>query len=198
MSQQTEGIATARQLETPAARALADLAAIFDDLQFTLTCCERLLAELTGNQRDAVTLETLWVGALCSYARCFRAGERGMGLTDSDLEATGLKGDVSQWHALLLKLRDHYVDGAANPRETFSVGVSQASTGAAAGIAITSVITAQVDETTVQQTGRLAFELRRLLDERIKERQEKVFAGASEMSAKALSKLPEIEVVPGG
>lgn len=51
-----------------------------------------------------------------------------------------------------------------------------------------------VDEVTVRQTGRLAFELSRLLDERIKAHQKKVFAGVEEMSAEQLSALPAIEV----
>lgn len=197
MSKQTDGSApltSARQLQTPAALALADLTAIFDDLQFVLKCCERLISELARRQHDDVLLESLWVAALSSYARCFRTGERGMGLSGSDLTATGLKGDVEEWHQLLLKLRDFYVDERANPRETFSVGVSQATTGEPAGIVITSVVQARVDETTVQQTGRLAFELSRVLDDRIKKQQETVFTAVQAMSTKSLGALPTIEV----
>ena len=198
MSKQTDGSApltSARQLQTPAALALADLTAIFDDLQFVLKCCERLISELGRRQHDEVLLESLWVSALSSYARCFRTGKRGMNLSASDLTATGLKGDVQEWHKLLLKLRDYYVDERANPRETFSVGVSQATTGEPAGIVITSVVQARVDETTVQQTGRLAFELSQVLDDRIKKQQETVFTAAQAMSPKSLGALPTIEVV---
>jgi hypothetical protein len=186
---------SARQLQTPAALALADLTAIFDDLQFVLKCCERLITELARPQRDDVVLEALWVCALSSYARCFRAGKRGMSLSDSDLTATGLKGDIKEWHSLLMKLRDFYLDKQVNPRETFSVGVSQASTGEPEGIVITSVVQARVDETTVQQTGRLAFELSRVLDDRIKEQQTTVFTAVQAMSTTALGALPAIEVV---
>lgn len=97
---------SARQLRTPSALALADLAAIFDDLQFTLRCCERLLTELERDGLDAVLVESLWVSALNSYARCFRPGERGMGLTEKDLEATGVQGEVVEWHGLLGRIRD--------------------------------------------------------------------------------------------
>jgi hypothetical protein len=198
MSQLTQGAAppeTARHLRTPAAFALADMAAIFDDLQFVLRCCEQLLVELGRDEdRDDVVLESLWVSALSSYARCFRPGERGMGLSDADLAATGLKGDVAQWHSLLGKLRDFYVDGPVNPRETFSVGASQAPTGDAEGIVITSASRPQVDETTVRQTGRLAFELSRVLDDRIKLHQKTVFAAAQEMPPEALNSLTAIEV----
>ena len=198
MAQQTEGASppTARQLRTPAALALADLAAIFDDLQFVLQCCERLMAELGRKKRDAVLTEALWVAALSSYMRCFRTGDRGMSLTKDDLSATNLKGKVLEWHKLLGKLRDFYVEGVTNPREMFSAGVAQSTEGAAQGIVITSVPQPNLDETTVQQTGRLAFELSRVVDERIKEQQQKVFQAAEKMSVASLNQLPAIEVSP--
>jgi len=198
MSQQTAPPSAARQLTTPAALALADLTAIFDDLQFVLKCCERLITELRRDERDDVIVESLWVATLVSYARCFRPGERGMGLAESDLAATGLKGEVTEWHALLGTLRDYYVQGTANPRESFSVGVAQAAAGTADGIVITSAIQPQVDDTTVAQTGRLAFELSRVLDDRIKEQQQAVFAAAQQMTAKSLAALPTIEVTAAG
>jgi len=197
MSQQTAPPSAARQLTTPAALALADLTAIFDDLQFVLKCCERLITELRRDERDDVIVESLWVATLVSYARCFRPGERGMGLAESDLAATGLKGEVTEWHALLGTLRDYYVQGTANPRESFSVGVAQAAAGTADGIVITSAVQPQVDDTTVAQTGRLAFELSRVLDDRIKEQQQTVFAAAQQLTAKSLAALPTIEVTTG-
>ncbi|HEV7974441.1 hypothetical protein [Amycolatopsis sp.] len=201
MSQQTQGAAppsSARELRSPAALALADLAAIFDDLQFVLRCCERLITELerdsASSEQDDLVIESLWVAALTSYARCFRPGERGMGLAVTDLSATGLKGDVVEWHSLLGKLRNFYVDSNANPRELFSVGVSQSDSGTADGIVITSIVQPQVDETTVRQTGRLAFELSRLVDDRIKTQQKTVFTAAQALSPDNLNELPPIAV----
>ncbi len=196
MAQQTDGAvpSSARQLRIPAALALADLAAIFDDLQFVLQCCERLIAELGRKERDEVLTESLWVAALSAYMRCFHAGERGMSLTEDDLTSTQLKGKVLEWHRLLKKLRDFYVEGAANPREMFSAGVAQSADGAAQGIVITSVPQPHLDEATVQQTGRLAFELSRLVDERIKDQQQKVFQAAEKMSVASLNQLPTIAV----
>ena len=199
MSEETQAVAapsSARQLETPAALALADIVAIFDDLQFALKCCERLLMELARGpaQQDAVLIESLWVSALNSYARCFRPGERGMGLTEKDLEATGVEGEVLEWHQLLGRIRDFSIDGPVNPREAYSVGVSQGSTGRPEGIVITSVVRPLVDDVTVRQTGRLAFELSRVLDERIKQHQQKVFAAVEQMPVETLSSLPAIEV----
>ena len=45
--------AEVRQIETPAALALADLAGVFEGLQTVLRCCERLMAALasTGPER---------------------------------------------------------------------------------------------------------------------------------------------------
>ena len=136
----------ARELTSTGARRLADLAAVFDDLQFVLGCCERLLRELArGDEQDPVVTEALWSAALNAYARCFRAGDRDAGLTVEDLTATGLQGDLVPWHEMLGKLRNFLVAKAANPRETFSVGVSLPDGGAAEGIVVTSVPQPQVD-----------------------------------------------------
>ncbi|HEX3782265.1 MAG TPA: hypothetical protein VHX38_21590 [Pseudonocardiaceae bacterium] len=190
---------TARQLRGKDARALADLAAIFDDLQFVLGCCERLLGELArGEQQDNLVLESLWVAALNSYARCFRSREHGTSLSVTDLGETGLTGDVVQWHQLLGRLRTFLLDGAANPREEFFVGVSQSAEGSSnesvEGVVITSVTRPQVDETTIRQTGRLALELSTLVDTRMKTLQESVFKAAREMTAVEFAKLEPIEI----
>lgn len=194
MTPSTTTPSSARQLATPGALGLADLVAIFDDLQFTLKCCERLVAELAHPRVDAVLVEALWVSALNAYARCFRTGDRGMGLTAADIEATEVPGEVAEWHALLGRIRDFSIDGPVNPRETYSVGVSQSEAGEASGVVITSAVRPLVDDVTVRQTGRLAFELSRLVDERIKEHQAKVFEAASKLTPAQLAALPAIEV----
>ena len=194
MTPSTTTPTSARQLTTPGALGLADLVAIFDDLQFTLKCCERLVAELAHPRVDAVLVEALWVSALNSYARCFRTGDRGMGLTVEDVKATEVPGEVAEWHALLGRIRDFSIDGPVNPRETYSVGVSQSPAGEASGVVITSAVRPLVDDVTVRQTGRLAFELSRLVDERIKEHQGKVFEAASKLTSAQLAALPAIEV----
>jgi hypothetical protein len=194
MSHSTTAPSSARLLTTPGALGLADLVAIFDDLQFTLQCCERLVAELAHPRPNPVLIESLWVSALNSYARCFRPGARGMGLTVADVRATEVPGEVAEWHELLGRIRDLSLDGPVNPRETYSVGISQTEGGEAAGIVITSAVRPLVDDVTVRQTGRLAFELSRLVDERIKDHQQKVFDAAARMTAQELTALPAIEV----
>lgn len=165
-----------RQLQSPSALALAGLCATFEDLQTVLRCCERLVTELSGDTGgDEVVVEAAWTTALLSYGRCFRQRKTNAALTQADVTATCQGSTVEEWHQLLLRLREHYSDASANPRERFSVGVAQDSLGAASGIAITSSRQPLVDELTVRQTGAFAFALSTLVNERITAQQEKVF-----------------------
>ena len=191
---------TVRRIGSPAAAALADLAAIFDDLQTVLLACEHLVNQLrpgVGKQLDEVVVESLWTTALISYSRCFAGGERGMGLTEDDVEGLELKGEKLAWHRMLRRLKKHFADPAANPRETFTVGVAVVD-GAPAGVAITSARQDLVDEQTVRQTGALAFALSKLVDGRIAEHQATVLEGAQALSTKELETLDEIEVTGDG
>jgi len=192
--------AVVRRLTTPEALELAGLAARFDDLQTVLRCCERLVAELAadGGDPDDLALETFWTTAVVSYARCFSTGTTTTGLTTEDVTATGLPGDVLDWHRVLLQLRDHYADPAVNPRETFSVGASQDAAGEAAGIAVTSGRQPSVDEVTVRQTGAIAYALSGLVDRRIAEQQQVVFASLSAMTKGELDELELVEVADAG
>lgn len=188
--------AAVRRLDSTAATAMADLAAIFEDLQTTLRCCERLVSELASGEAepDDLTLEAFWTTAVLSYARCFSHREGGTNLTPDDVTATGLAGDVLGWHKVLLQLRGHYADPAVNPRETFSVGVSQDADGKANGVAVTSARQPAVDDLTVRQTGAIAFELTRIVDRRIVEHQEAVFAELGTMTKGELDRLQLVEV----
>ncbi len=183
-----------RRLDTLAALALSDLAATFEDLQTVLRCCERLVAELGTREPDDLSLEALWTTAVLSYARCFSTGARGTGLAADDITATGLAGDVLGWHQVLQQMRGHYADPARNPRETFSVGVSQDAAGEANGIAVTSARQPPVDDLTVRQTGAIAFELSRIVDGRIAEQQKVVFGALASMTKADLEKLPLLDV----
>jgi hypothetical protein len=185
----------ARELTSPAARRLADLAAVFDDLQFVLGCCARLLGELDrADQQDPVVVEALWAAALNAYARCFRPGEHDARLTVDDLAATGLEGDLVPWHETLGKLRNFLVAKAANPREAFSVGVSLAAGGPVEGIVVTSLPHPRVDDATVRQTGRIAVELGKLVDRRIQDQQKAVFAEVRDLPAERLNQLEPLAV----
>lgn len=183
-----------RLLTTEDAQALAALAAAFDDLQMVLRCCERLVAELTAGQ-DPVVLEGVWTTAVLSYTRCF-AGPDGVRLTEDDVTSVELKGDLLGWHRVLGKLREHYADPARNPREQFAVGAALGADGRPGGVAITSTPTAPLDDVTVRQTGALAYELSKLVDQRIADRQRQVHEAASALSDADLLALPVIEVAP--
>jgi hypothetical protein len=186
---------TVRLLETPAARALADLASMADDLQVVLRCCERLVAELGADQPDDLVVEALWTTALLSYERCFHDAGRGMVLTGDDVMDTSLQGDVVGWHEVLRQLRKHYAEPVANPRERFSVGVAQDASGAASGVAITSARQPMLDDVTVRQTGALAYELTRVVERRMGEQQERVLAAAKGMATQELNALPLVDVM---
>ena len=182
---------TVRQLGTPAASALADLASTFEELQTVLGCCERLIAQPPP---DELVAEALWTTALLSYARCFAPGARGVGLTVEDVTNTKLEGALEDWHGLLLRMRDHYADPTVDPRERFTVGVSRNSDGTPAGIAVTGLRQPLPDDVTVRQTGALAYALLHLVDERIGAQQRRVFAAAGAMSQAELDRLPEVDV----
>ncbi len=184
---------TVRRVGSPAAGALADLAAIFEDLQTVLLSCERLVAELSRGEPDPVVVEALWTTALLSYARCFAPGDRGMGLTEDDVTAIELQGEVLAWHRMLRQLRKHVADPGVNPREAFTVGVA-VDGGRPVGVAITSTRQAMVDQQTVRQTGALAYALHQRVDQRIAEHQETVLRGAEALSAAELATLDEIEI----
>jgi hypothetical protein len=181
-----------RRLRSPAALAMADLAALFEDLQTVLRCCERLVQELSAarGEPDDLALEAYWTTAVLSYARCFAPGERGTGLTEADITATGLAGDVLGWHRVLLGLRERYADPAVNPRESFSVGAAQDSTGHAEGIAVSSSRQPALDEVSVRQTGAIAYALSTVVDERLAAQQGVVFTAVAAMARPALDKLP--------
>jgi hypothetical protein len=151
-----------RRLDDSEALALAGVVEVFDDLQTVLRCCERLVVELAGRddqggpaESDAVVIEAIWTTALLSYARCFGPDGAGGKLSEDDVATTHSNVDeVKKWHRLLLGLRDHYADRCVNPRERFSVGVTQDADGAASGLAITSARQPLVDDLTVGRPGR--------------------------------------------
>ncbi|GLZ44927.1 hypothetical protein Acsp06_11120 [Actinomycetospora sp. NBRC 106375] len=198
MTAPSETPRTVRRVGSPAASALADLAAIFDDLQTVLLCCERLVPQLNVPEPDPVVVESLWTTALLSYARCFAPGGRGMGLTEDDVQGLELEGEVLGWHKMLRQLKKHYADPAVNPRESFEVGVAVVD-GTPQGVAITSTRQDLPDTISVHQTGAIAYQLSQLVDRRIAEHQGTVLEGVRSLSPAELETLDEVELtdVPG-
>ncbi|HXV93720.1 MAG TPA: hypothetical protein VD813_10510 [Pseudonocardia sp.] len=188
-----------RRLEVPESEELARLAAVFEDLQYVLRCCEHLVTALgdpaagpAGTGTDTALVEALWTGALLGYARCFSARTTVLGR--SDLDELGLQGDVGAFHAALLTLRDHYASRHVNPRETFSVGAAQNNEGGLIGVAVVSAPQPTVDDVTVRQLGRIAYGLSGLVDARMQEVQNRVLGRARELSPAQLAALPRVEL----
>lgn len=178
---------------------LAALAAVFEDLQYVLRCCEHLVTALGGPesgpvqvQRDDALIEALWSGALIGYVRCFSA--RAAVLTDADLAELKLEGDVAEFHGMIKKLRDHYASRHVNPRESFTIGVAQANDGTPTGVAVVSTPRPTVDDTTVRLLGRVAYALSGLVDARIQKAQNDVLGVAAKMTATQLSALPVVHL----
>ena len=180
-----------RRLDGQEAADLGALAAVFDDLQYALRCCEHLVGVL-AQQADPVLVEALWTGALVAYARCFSG--RARVLTDDDLAELKLDGDVTRFHRALLRLRDHYASRHANPRETYTIGVAQKNNGTAAGVAVVGAPQPRVDDTTVRQFGRIAYGLGGLVDARMQVAQQKVHLVAQGLDAARLAALPLVDV----
>lgn len=181
-----------RRLDGSEAVDLAALAAVFDDLQYALRCCEHLVGVLARPDADPVLVEALWTGALVAYARCFSG--RTKVLTDDDLPELKLDGDVAGFHRAVLRLRDHYASRHANPRETYTVGVAQKNDGTAAGVAVIGAPQPGVDDTTVRQLGRVAYGLSGLVDARMQAAQQRVHLVAQGLDARRLAALPLMDV----
>ena len=181
-----------RRLDGSEAVDLAALAAVFDDLQYALRCCEHLVGVLARPDADPVLVEALWTGALVAYARCFSG--RTKVLTDDDLPELKLDGDVAGFHRAVVRLRDHYASRHANPRETYTVGVAQKNDGTAAGVAVIGAPQPGVDDTTVRQLGRVAYGLSGLVDARMQAAQQRVHLVAQGLDARRLAALPLMDV----
>lgn len=190
-----------RKLDAPESAELAQLAAVFEDLQYVLRCCEHLVTALGGPDSGPVQVDTddalveaLWTGALVGYVRCF-SGRIGI-LSDDDVKDIELAGEItaSDFHAMLKKLRDHYASRHVNPREAFTIGAAQANDGSLMGVAVVSAPRPIVDDTTVRLLGRVAYSLSGLIDGRMQEAQNSVLGVAREMSKLQLSSLPLVHL----
>ncbi len=187
---------TVRRLDGEEAATLAGQAAVFEDLQYVLRCCENLVTTLAHPQPDTAVVEALWTGALVGYARCFSARQNV--LTKEDLDQLELDGDVGDFHAMVLKLRDHYASRHANPREQFTIGVAQSNDGRPTGVAVTSTPRPLVDDTTVRLLGRVVYALSGLLDARMQKTQNDVLGAAGRMTPTQLAQLPLVHLSSEG
>ena len=194
---------TVRRIDVPESGELAQLAAVFDDLQYVLQCCEHLVTALGGPESgpvrvaaDPALVEALWTGAVIGYVRCFSG--RTKTLTKDDLSTLELEGDVTGFHDMMATLRDHYASRHVNPRESYEIGVAQSNDGAPRGVAVVSTPRPQVDETTVRLLGRVAYSLSGLVDARMTKAQNDVLGVAHAMTAGQLAALPIVHLSDSG
>jgi hypothetical protein len=183
---------TVRRFDGPEAGLLSTQAAVFEDLQYVLRCCEHLVTALAPPQPDTAFVEALWTGALVAYARCF-SGRQAV-LSKEDFKELELDGDVGEFHAMILKLRDHYASRHNNPRESFTIGVAQSNDGRPTGVAVVSTPRPLVDDTTVRLLGRVTYALSGLLDARMQKTQNDVLGAAGKLNPVDLSKLPVVHL----
>jgi hypothetical protein len=183
---------TVRALDLPSAGKLADLAAVFEDLQYALRCCEHLVSRLGRREPDPVLVEALWTGALLAYVRCFSS--RSAVLTTKDLDELEDGAEFRRLHDVLLRLRDHLASRHVNPREAFTVGAAQANDGTPTGIAVVSSPRPLVEEPTVRMLGRLAYLLAGRVDARMREQQREVLGAAAALSPAELATLPLVHL----
>ena len=181
-----------RRLDGAEATELAGLAAVFEDLQYVLRCCEHLVTALATPEPDTALVEALWTGALVGYVRCF-SGRAGV-LSDDDLGKLELDGDLRGFHVMVMKLRDHYTSRHVNPRESFTIGAAQNNDGHPAGVAVVSASRPLVDDTTIRLLGRVAYALSGLVDARMQETQAAVLAAAGALTPAQLAKLPLVHL----
>jgi hypothetical protein len=147
-------------------------------------------------QADDALVEALWTGALVGYVRCFSG--RTAVLTDADLKELQLDGDVTDFHNMVKKLRDHYASRHTNPRESFTIGAAQNNDGRPIGIAVVSTPRPIVDDTTVRLLGRVAYALSGLVDARMQETQNRVLGAAANISPAELANLRVVHLSAQG
>jgi len=183
---------TVRRLDTPESGELAQLSAVFEDLQYVLRLCEQLVSELSVPRPDPAVVEALWTGALVGYVRCFSG--RAKVVTDADVESLELEEEVVAFHKNFPTLRDHYASRHVNPREAFTIGIAQSNDGHPTGVAVVSAPRPPVDDTTVRVLGRISYALSGLVDGRMQESQAKVLEAARSMTPAQLAELPLIHL----
>jgi hypothetical protein len=185
-----------RRLDLPSAGELAGIAAVFEDLQYTLRCCEQLVSQLgRRGEPDAVLVEALWTSALLAYVRCFSPRNAVLTVADLDDVEREHEGEFRRLHDVLLQLRDHLASRHVNPREAFTIGAAQANDGTPTGIAVVSSPRPLVEEPTVRMLGRLAYLLAGRMDAQMQELQREVLGEAAALSATELARLPLVHLV---
>lgn len=176
---------------TPAAARLADLMAVWEDLQFVVNCCQRLDA----TAGDAVAQHAYWSAALVAYARCWETGVR-TSLDPSMLEQ--LDPRRRSLHKLAMDLRNKHVAHSVNSFEEVAVGLIRAPAGhphagEVAGVAAIRG-NATLDAEGTKRLAALAIQLLEQLRQRRAELQDEILVEGRKLTMAELDAMPRLSV----
>src|SRR5437868_2241735 len=89
------------ELQLDSARRLASLVSVHQDVDFAISCLERLQTQIGSTERDVMLETCLWSSALVAYCRCFAEGKR-HGLSEKLF--LNLPGDALGVHRYMKKM----------------------------------------------------------------------------------------------
>lgn len=145
------------KLEFAQAKALAEAAAIFQDLEFVIRAAKKLSDLLKAGEPDQVIARSLFTAALVAYVRCFSSGKRAV-LTSDIYES--LQGEPIACHNQYKDTRDKHIAHSVNPFEEMMVGAVlsplEAATHEVEHVACLTASLITYDVEGVEQLGRLA------------------------------------------
>ena len=175
------------KLNFPAARELAEAAAIFQDLGFVVQATKKLASLLKGGDSDPVIARSLFTAALVAYVRCFSSGKRAV-LTP-DIFAP-LSGEPLACHQQYKDTRDKHIAHSVNPFEEMLVGAvlshPEAPVRDVEGVACLTASLITYDADGVEQLGRLASFAQHHVAVKCKELEARVLEVAKKMDLEQL------------
>jgi len=183
------------------AKILADITLIFQDLGFTVDVLNRLIQLFKNKSIDRILIESLWIGALISYFRCFSSGKR-LGLSEDIFKNKKLKGDPIGCHHYYKNLRDKHIAHSVNPFEQVTVDLELSSPSSTKrevlGVAVLSQRLICVDIKGVVTLLRLALIAKEEVRKQAKEYEDKTLEVGKSLPIDALySKVRSCIITPG-
>lgn len=185
------------EMRTPAARAVADLLAIQQDLTFVWEACD-LLLELPTDDPALRRLLTraLWSSALVAYARCFGTGKR-LGLSEDDVRRAPSGNEAVEFHRKMRDLRSKHIAHSVNPLEFIKIGIMVGALSRDAEEGVTGLVTLLAAEwephpTNIENLRRLAEALLSVVMERAEQQTAALREAAGNMGLDTIKQWPEL------
>lgn len=185
------------KMTTPAAREVADLLAMQQDLTFVAEACDLLLDLDVDDPPLRTTLtRALWSSALIAYKRCFTTGKR-LGLTEDDVRRVPGGEEAVDFHRKMVALRDKHVAHSVNPLEFITIGVMVGALSHADEEGITGLVTLfgahwETSPTNIDGLRRLAGELLAVVMDRAEEQTPALREAAESIGIETVKRWPEI------